>query len=115
MKNKVVIITGASSGIGKACAWIFARNGAQIVLAARNLEKLSLVGKELKEQGFNAFVVQADVSKEEDCQRLISETVTKFKVIDVLINNAGISMRATLEQAEVSVIRKLMEINFMYV
>lgn len=112
MKNKVVIITGASSGIGKACALIFARTGAQIVLAARNLKKLSLVCEELKEQGFNAFVVQADVSKEEDCQRLISETVTKFKVIDVLINNAGISMRATLEQAEVSVIRQLMEINF---
>ena len=68
MKNKVVIITGASSGIGKACAWIFAQAGAQVVLAARNLKKLNLVCKELQEAGFTALAVQADVSKEEDCQ-----------------------------------------------
>ena len=72
MKNKVVIITGASSGIGKACAWVFAQAGAQVVLAARNLKKLNLVCKELQEAGFTALAVQADVSKEEDCQRLIS-------------------------------------------
>lgn len=112
MKNKVVIITGASSGIGKACAWIFAQAGAQVVLAARNLEKLNLVCKELHEAGFTALAVQADVSKEADCQRLITEAVAAFQGVDVLINNAGISMRATLEQAEVSVIRQLMEINF---
>ena len=112
MKNKVVIITGASSGIGKACSWAFAEAGAQVVLAARNLKKLNLVCKELQEAGFTALAVQADVSKEEDCQRLISEAVLVFQGIDVLINNAGISMRATLEKAEISVIRQLMEINF---
>ena len=112
MKNKVVIITGASSGIGKACAWVFAQAGAQVVLAARNLKKLNLVCKELHEAGFTALAVQADVSKEEDCQRLISEAILEFQGVDVLINNAGISMRATLEQAEVAVIRQLMEINF---
>ena len=112
MKNKVVIITGASSGIGKACAWIFAQAGAQVVLAARNLEKLKLVCKELQQAGFTALAVRADVSKQEDCQNLISEAVTAFQGVDVLINNAGISMRATLEQVEVSVIRQLMETNF---
>ena len=112
MKNKVVIITGASSGIGKACAWAFAQAGAQVVLAARNLKKLNFVCKELQEAGFTVLAVQADVSKEVDCQRLISEAILAFQGIDVLINNAGISMRATLEKAEVSVIRQLMEINF---
>ena len=112
MKNKVVIITGASSGIGKASAWIFAQEGAQVVLAARNLKKLNIICKELQEAGFTALAVKADVSKESDCQRLISETVAAFQGIDVLINNAGISMRATLEKVEVSVIRQLMEINF---
>ena len=112
MKNKVVIITGASSGIGKASAWAFAQAGAQVVLAARNLKKLNLVCKELQEAGFTALAVQADVGKEEDCQRLISEAVLVFQGVDVLINNAGISMRATLEKVEISVIRQLMEINF---
>ena len=112
MKKKVVIITGASSGIGKACAWIFAQTGAKVVLAARSLEKLNLICKELQEAGFTALAVQADVSNEADCKRLISETVVAFQGVDVIINNAGISMRATLEQAEVSVIRQLMEINF---
>ena len=91
MKNKVVIITGASSGIGKACAWIFAQAGAQVVLASRNLEKLNLVCKELQEDGFTALSVQADVSKEADCQRLISEAIAAFQGVDVLINNAGIT------------------------
>ena len=112
MKKKVVIITGASSGIGKACAWIFAQAGAKVVLAARSLEKLKLVCKELQEAGFTALAVQADVSNEADCKRLISKTIVEFQGVDVIINNAGISMRATLEQAEVSVIRQLMEINF---
>ena len=66
----------------------------------------------MQEAGFTALAVQADVSKEEDCQRLISEAVLVFQGVDVLINNAGISMRATLEKAEISVIRQLMEINF---
>ena len=90
MKNKVVIITGASSGIGKACAWIFAQAGAKVVLAARNLEKINLLCVELQEAGFTALAVQTDVSKELDCQHLILEAVAAFKDVDVLINNAGV-------------------------
>lgn len=112
MKNKVVIITGASSGIGKACAWAFASSGAQVVLAARNIDKLTEECESLQKAGHKALAIQADVSKEEDCQRLISDTVTAFQKIDVLVNNAGISMRATLEQSDVSVIRKVMDVNF---
>lgn len=112
MKNKVIIITGASSGIGKACAWAFAQSGAKVVLAARQLEKLTKTTEELKLAGFEAMAVQADVSKQEDCQRLISDTITAYQQLDVLINNAGISMRATLEEIDVDVIRKVMDINF---
>ena len=62
--------------------------------------------------GYEILTVRADVSNEEDCQNLISETINKYKVIDVLINNAGISMRATLEEMDLSVMKKVMDINF---
>ena len=112
MKNKVVVISGASSGIGKACAWHFAMNGSKVVLAARSEEKLKAIGKEMMIAGYEILTVRADVSNEEDCQNLISETINKYKVIDVLINNAGISMRATLEEMDLSVMKKVMDINF---
>jgi len=112
MKDKVVIITGASSGIGRACAIEFAKKGATVVLAARNKEKLTLVIDELKKINKNSLAVQCDVSIEEDCKRLIEETLSNYNKIDVLINNAGISMRAIFNDTELSVIKKVMNINF---
>ena len=112
MKNKVVVITGASSGIGKACAWHFAKNGSKVVLASRSNDKLKIISQEMMSAGYEVLNVQADVSIKEDCQHLISEAISKFKVIDVLINNAGISMRATLEDMDLSVMKKVMDINF---
>lgn len=112
MKNKVVVISGASSGIGKACAWHFAKNGSKVVLAARRIDKLKVIGEEMMSAGYEVLTIQADVSIESDCERLISETISKFKGIDVLINNAGISMRATLEDMDLSVMKKVMDINF---
>ena len=112
MKNKVVIISGASSGIGKACAWHFAKNGSKVVLAARSIDKLKVIGEEMMSAGYEVLTIQADVGIEEDCQHLISETISKFKGIDVLINNAGISMRATFEDMDLSVMKKVMDINF---
>lgn len=112
MKNKVVVISGASSGIGEACAWHFARNGSKVVLAARSEDKLRDISKDMMNAGYEVLTVRADVSIEEDCQNLISETINKFKVIDVLINNAGISMRATLEEMDLSVMKKVMDVNF---
>ncbi len=112
MKNKVVVITGASSGIGKACAWHFAKNGSKVVLAARSNDKLKVIGQEMMSAGYEVLIVQADVSIEEDCKYLISETIGKFKGIDIFINNAGISMRATLEDMDLSVMKKVMDINF---
>ena len=112
MKNKVVIITGASSGIGEACAKEFAKQGAKLSLAARNIDKLNLIEKELSEQGIEVLSVKTDVSIEKDCENLISQTINKFGKIDILINNAGISMRALFADVDLSVIKRLMDVNF---
>ena len=112
MKNKVVIITGASSGIGKALAISIAKLGAKVVLAARNMLLIEDISSALNAEGFNTMVVKVDVSVEADCKLLIENTIQKYGKIDILINNAGISMRAMFEDVNLEVIRKLMDVNF---
>ena len=107
--SKVVIITGASSGIGLALAHEYDKKDVKLVLAARNIEKLEQLAKELKSE---TLTVKTDVSIEQDCISLIDKTVEKFGGIDILINNAGISMRSLLIDTEISVIKRLMDINF---
>lgn len=111
MKNKIVIITGASSGIGKACAMEFANKGAKLVLAARNTEKLKAVGDAVRKVG-ESIEVTCDVSKKEDCEQLIKKAVDAYGGIDVLVNNAGISMRAIFNDVSLEVIEQLMQVNF---
>lgn len=112
MEGKVVIITGASSGIGQALAENLAGKGSKLVLAARSIDKLEKLKLDLERVNPQILVVRADVSKEEDCSRLIKETVDAYGGIDVLINNAGISMRAIFEDTEIDVIRRVMDVNF---
>jgi short-subunit dehydrogenase len=112
MKDKVIIITGASSGIGLACAREFAKRGAKLALAARSAEKLVEIEQELKSNGTEVISVKTDVSIEEDCKHLISETLRTFERIDILVNNAGISMRAGFQDVELSVLKQLMDVNF---
>lgn len=112
MKDKVVIITGASSGIGKALAEEFARLQATVVIAARRRELLDALAEKLTESGAMVMAVTADVSREEDCRKLIDETIARFGRIDILINNAGVSMRALFRDSSLEVIRKLMNTNF---
>jgi short-subunit dehydrogenase len=112
LKDKVVVITGASSGIGKACAIAFAKEGARVMLAARDEEKLMEVARTIREQGYVTAVCKTDVSKEDDCKRLMEETIREFGTIHILINNAGISMRAVFAETDLKVIRQLMDINF---
>ena len=112
MQNKVVIITGASSGIGKALAYEFARRGSNIVLGARNYDRLTEIVEDIKQSGGNAICAQTDVSNEVDCKNLILTAIDHYGKIDILINNAGISMRALLKNTDLEVIRKLMDINF---
>ncbi len=112
MNEKVVVITGASSGIGRALAFEFASRGAKIVLAARNTSKLQEVEQAIKLKGNEVLTVPTDVSIESDCKNLIEETVARFNTIDILINNAGISMRAMFSDVDLLVLKQLMDVNF---
>ena len=112
MQNKVVIITGASSGIGLALARCFAAAGAKLCLAARSADKLQEIAQELAALGQPPLVVPTDVSKEEDCRLMVEACVAHFGRIDVLINNAGISMRAMFKDLDLQVIHRLMDVNF---
>lgn len=112
MERKVAIITGASSGIGLACAKLFVKSGFAVTLAARSTDKLSLIESELKNISTDILVIQADVSKEDDCKKIIDSTIARFQRIDILINNAGISMRALFKDLELQVLHTLMNTNF---
>jgi short-subunit dehydrogenase len=112
VKGKVVIITGASSGIGRALAVEAAKREARLVLAARSLDKLEQLAEELLLPEADLLIVGTDVSIEDDCKKLIAKTLDKFDRIDILINNAGVSMRALFAQTGLDVIKQLMDINF---
>ena len=109
--GKVIIITGASSGIGLATAKLCASKGANVVLAARSIDKLYQIadGFPYKER---YLCVKTDVTVEDDCKHLIDATVEKFGRIDILINNAGISMRALFKDLNLSVMKRLMDVNY---
>ena len=112
MKGKVVVITGGSSGIGKALAEVFGKNGSRILITGRNAEDLSGAVDELRSNGIDIHGFASDVSKEDDNRRMAEEAVRLFGRIDVLINNAGVTMRALFEDVDMEVIRKVMDINF---
>jgi len=110
MRGKVVVITGASSGIGRALAKEYFSRGASLSLGARRIDQLEALKAEL--QGSNILCTETDVAQEADCIRLIDRTIDKFGCIDVLINNAGISMRALFKDMNLDVMRRLMDVNF---
>ena len=112
MIDKVVIVTGASSGIGLAIAKEFASKGSKVVLAARNIDKLKQIEKDITNKGQIAYAVQTDVSIEDDARNLVEKTIEKFGDIHILINNAGISMRALFNDLQLKVIKDVMDINF---
>ena len=112
MKDKVVIITGGTSGIGRACAEVFGNYGAKVVITGRNEEKLSQTEANLRQKNIDVLTVRADVSVEEDNEKLVKETLSTFGKIDVLINNAGISMRALFNDLDLKVLKQVMDINF---
>ena len=111
-KEKVIIVTGASSGIGLASVRLFASRGAKVVMAARSYDKLVELAPSVCSDPDRVLCVKTDVTKEEDCRNLIEETVRRFGRIDILVNNAGISMRAMFKDLDLSVIRSLMDVNF---
>ena len=110
--KKVVVITGGSSGIGASCAKIFGQNGYDLVIASRNLENLHNLAVDLGRAGIKVQILEVDVSDELQCAGLIEKTMIIYGRIDVLINNAGVSMRALFADVDLSVIRKIMAVNF---
>lgn len=112
MTKKVVIITGASSGIGRALALEYAQRGYALALAARNIDALRAMLPLPGTAAGDVLCSETDVSIESDCKRLVQATIEKFGHIDVLINNAGISMRALFRDVNLDVIRRLMDVNF---
>ncbi len=116
IKGRVAIVTGASSGIGEATAREFAREGAKVVLAARRVDKLESLAKEIDAMGTGAqaHVVQADLAKLDDIQKLVDETVQVFGHIDVLVNNAGFGRLDWLENLDpVKDIQAQIDVNVM--
>ena len=113
MQQKVVLITGASSGIGRALAFAFGREGASIVICARKTDALNVVSKELQQAGIDNLAITADVSIEADVKTLIDQAVAHYGRLDILINNAGITMRSLVIDADPEVFRTVMDINFM--
>jgi len=111
-KDKVVIVTGASSGIGEAIARKFAAEGSKVMLAARSEEKLIKIVEDIKGRGLEASFIKTDVSVESDCRRLVEKCVERYGTINILINNAGISMRASFINVDLKVLHTLMNINF---
>ena len=110
--DKVIIVTGASSGIGLYIADKAMELGMKVVMAARNMEAMRehTLAKNWKSDRY--LLVKTDVSSEDDCRSLINKTTEKFGAIDILVNNAGISMRALFADLELSVMKKLMDVNF---
>jgi len=108
LKDKIVVITGGSSGIGKALVETALADGAKVAVCARNAEKLQSTFA----KSDRLFCFKADVSNEADCKAFIEATVKHWGGVDVLVNNAGISMRALFAEADLGVIKELMDVNF---
>ena len=111
-ENKILIVTGASSGIGSALVAEGFRQGYRVVLAARNIEAMKKLVASLAVADTSYLIVKADVSVPSDCKLLIEKAIERFGRIDVLINNAGISMRALFEDVDMGVLERLMQVNF---
>ncbi len=112
LKDKVIIITGSSSGIGYGLAKTCLKLDMKVVMAARNIESMQFLVKKGGYEESSYLIVSTDVTQPEDCKNLVEQTVNKFGRIDVLVNNAGISMRALFSELEINTIKKIMDVNF---
>lgn len=111
-KGKVVIVTGASSGIGRATALAFARAGAHVALGARREDRLREVADEIRALGSEAFPVRTDVARREDVERLVGTALERWGRVDVLVNNAGFGHYARVEDIADEDMRALLDVNF---
>jgi short-subunit dehydrogenase len=112
-RENVVVITGASSGIGRAMALQLAEQGAWLALAARDIQRLEQVALECRGRGGRALAVQTDVSDQAQCQRLIERTLSEYGRIDTLVNNAGLTMWARFDELhDLDPLEQIMQINY---
>ncbi len=113
-REKTVIITGASSGLGSALARAFSKLGARLVLCSRNEEKLKETGRLCRKPGSSPVTVVGDVTNPGDCKRLVETAISSHGTIDYLIANAGVSMWARFEDVQdISIFGKIMETNYL--
>mgnify|MGYP003433410713 CR=1 FL=1 len=108
--NKVVAVTGGTEGIGRALVKMLLAAGAKVATCGRTQDKLYSL--QMEYPGRPLHTVVADVSRYDDCQKFIHSTIATFGKIDVLINNAGISMRAQVEDLDLEVFERVMNVNF---
>jgi short-subunit dehydrogenase len=112
--GKAIVVTGASSGIGRALCLALAPQRPRLVLAARDAARLEAVAAECRAAGAEARVVPTDVTSKDDCRRLVEQTVEAFGALDALVNNAGIGMLARFDEIEdLSVYERLMDVNYL--
>ncbi len=113
-KDKVVVITGASEGIGRAMAKLFSKEGAKVVISARNEERLKDLVEEIKYYNNQVFSIKADISKQNDCLNLIESTISHFGQLDILVNNAGRTMWCRFDEVQdLKIVNEIMETNFL--
>lgn len=110
-RGKVVVVTGGSSGLGKAVARAFAERGAHVVIAARRADVLAAVAEEFRSAGLDVAAVAADMTRGDDVERLFAKTIERFGRLDVLVNNAGRSMRGRIADTSADQFRDLLELN----
>ena len=111
LEGRVAVVTGASSGIGEACALAFAAKGAKVVLAARRAERLSSLVERIEGAGGEALAVATDVTDEAAVEDLFAQAVGRFGTVDVLINNAGIADSTPVDEMTLETWRKVIETN----
>lgn len=111
LKDKVAIVTGSSSGIGKAIALRFGQEGAKVVVTARRLPLCEQTVSQIKKQGGEAWPIQTDVADERQVERLISDTVNRYGRIDILVNNAGIGGGGRLTDTNTETFDQVMNVN----
>jgi len=113
VKGLVVLITGASSGIGWETALMLARQGAKLAVAARREQRLASLVDEINAIGGEALAIPTDVADQAQVERMVSSTIERFRRIDVLINNAGFGIFAPVEETSAEDMRRIMDVNFM--
>ena len=111
LKDKVILITGASSGLGEALAYEFAKNGGNVILLARRFEKISNTAEELTSKYNKCIAIKCDVTKEKDLEDSVNETINVFGKIDIVVANAGFGVPGNFEDIKIEGYRKQFETN----